>query len=717
MNIKKLDSFNKSFLEFLKSENRNPEIIEELTSPIIVNDEYFGYEIKMVNGETRTNYFIENKKKVLTQVGTQVAPILLTNDSPELIDQKENVFVTEGKTDAFAIHSASSQTLVILGANSGSSIKTHEEELKKQLPEDHYRFYIVFDNDRAGTNGSLAVAKNLHEVFPNSELYLIDWTTHPDVKDIREFINIKGNSIQDVLKLCRPISNKQLDIENIISNESKEKGQDNEHCFKKINLDKFDFFTDINGLTFMSNSNSSLSSPLASEDSKRILSKEVYDQTGKIFNRNKIEELIRFIEMDKLSTDIFEVSIRTASRNNNDNDTYYYDLGRTDSKILSISKGGLEELVDHTIKFKRPKTSAVLEYTKGNASDVLKLLNPYLNLSSQNDLILLIAFIIKSILGKSGASPILVIEGEQGSSKTTTTKFLKKLIDPSNSDVKRLPTKLDDLHNYAINNYLLCFDNLSGLSHQISDELCVISTGGAISKRELYSNETEFSRNIQRPVILNGIEDIGERPDFLERTITIHLPAISPSNRKSEIDLWKQIDSSLPIIMGALFDLAQKVVKLKNEIQFKNLSRMTEFYKIGICIEKILDFRNDFFNQAIIKNKAGQLNQIIATNPLLITVASLMNNQSEYHGSPHQLFGLLKDLAISKKFNHGFPQNPACLTKELKRHRTTLNQLGIDFFNDKNSQGRFIILKKMENIPSQLTFPSKTIQHEAQNDN
>ena len=43
----------------------------------------------------------------------------------------------------------------------------------------------------------------------------------------------------------------------------------------------------------------------------------------------------------------------------------------------------------------------------------------------------------------------------------------------------------------AANQYLLAFDNLSGISKEGSDLLCVVSTGGVMTARKLYTNSEE----------------------------------------------------------------------------------------------------------------------------------------------------------------------------------------------------------------------------------
>src|SRR5262249_18178937 len=60
----------------------------------------------------------------------------------------------------------------------------------------------------------------------------------------------------------------------------------------------------------------------------------------------------------------------------------------------------------------------------------IEALNPFLNLSSRNDFVLIVAWLLAA-LRPGGPYPVLAISGEQGSAKTVLSKLLKTLIDPN----------------------------------------------------------------------------------------------------------------------------------------------------------------------------------------------------------------------------------------------------------------------------------------------
>jgi hypothetical protein len=66
------------------------------------------------------------------------------------------------------------------------------------------------------------------------------------------------------------------------------------------------------------------------------------------------------------------------------------------------------------------------------------------------------------------------------------------------------------------NGHVLPFDNLSGLPPSLSDTLCRLTSGGALTRR-LFNDQNEIVITAARPVILNGIEDIITRADIVSK--------------------------------------------------------------------------------------------------------------------------------------------------------------------------------------------------------
>ena len=79
----------------------------------------------------------------------------------------------------------------------------------------------------------------------------------------------------------------------------------------------------------------------------------------------------------------------------------------------------------------------------------------------------------------------------------------------------------------AQNNHILLYDNLSQIPPRISDAFCRLSTGGGLSKRKLYTDDSEVVLEAQRPVILTGIGFGAIRDDLADRAIRVELTRIA----------------------------------------------------------------------------------------------------------------------------------------------------------------------------------------------
>src|SRR5206468_557800 len=81
--------------------------------------------------------------------------------------------------------------------------------------------------------------------------------------------------------------------------------------------------------------------------------------------------------------------------------------------------------------------------------------------------------------------PVLQLHGEQGATKSTAAKVLRRLIDPNKSLLRKAPKTDDDLLISAAHSWVMTFENTSRIEPSLSDAICRLSTGGGLSKRAL----------------------------------------------------------------------------------------------------------------------------------------------------------------------------------------------------------------------------------------
>ena len=106
----------------------------------------------------------------------------------------------------------------------------------------------------------------------------------------------------------------------------------------------------------------------------------------------------------------------------------------------------------------------------------------------------------------------------------------------------------------AVNGWLLAYDNISEIPRWMSDALCQLVYGGAISGRALFTNDERSFIYAQRPVLLSRNGDFVRWPDLKDRCVFLHLPPIPDTRRRGEDEFWRAFHADRPRILGALFD-------------------------------------------------------------------------------------------------------------------------------------------------------------------
>lgn len=88
----------------------------------------------------------------------------------------------------------------------------------------------------------------------------------------------------------------------------------------------------------------------------------------------------------------------------------------------------------------------------------------------------------------------------------------------------------------------------------MADALCRVLTGGGFMTRKLYSDTEQILIEATRPILSNGITDITDRPDLIDRSILMSLPPIDKRNRETEAQIKKEEAEAMPRFLGCIYD-------------------------------------------------------------------------------------------------------------------------------------------------------------------
>jgi len=303
-------------------------------------------------------------------------------------------------------------------------------------------------------------------------------------------------------------------------------------------------------------------------DFKLLLLQRYYQKHQSGPNDEALRTALRTLEARAIfDGKAFEVSLRTARHGGN----LYLNLGRDDGAIVEITSVGWRIVDDAPVRFVRSPGMLPLPTPERGGS--ITALAKIMNLDAKADFILATSWLIGA-LGR-GPYPIAAFTGEQGTAKSTSTRCLRKILDPNKALLRSLPREERDLAITAQNSHVLTFDNLSGLPAWTSDALCKLATGGGFSCRELYSNDGEWIFDALRPIIMNGIEDFATRSDLASRCIFLKLKPILEDGRKTEAELDALLEQEAAKILGALLDAV--AFGLANPVTLPSKPRMADF--------------------------------------------------------------------------------------------------------------------------------------------
>lgn len=373
----------------------------------------------------------------------------------------------------------------------------------------------------------------------------------------------------------------------------------------------------------------------------------------------------------------------------------YIDLCDAKFSQVEIKPGAWSILNDNPVKFVRPKGMMALPVPATGGA--LKLLRPFLNVSNA-DWLMVCGFLLGCFRSK-GPYPVLVVQGEQGTAKTTFLKTLRRFIDPSIAPARSAP---DDLKAFAVearNTWLIAYDNLSFIPSWLSDALCCLSTEGGMVARKLYTDSDISILNAQRPVVLNGIEEIITREDLRDRSIFLNLEVIDQAQRRDLKTLEFDLEAVAPAIMGGICDtLAFGLQVMQDGLKLENLPRLADFALWVSACEMNLGFPVRSFITAYESNRSISVLNAVEQNPLASAIERL-SERERFHGSFSELLhelNLLVDDDIKK--SKSWPALPNQLSNRLRRIAPILRAsgIGIEFSREGHTSKRVVAIRRAD---------------------
>ncbi|MDF2700737.1 MAG: hypothetical protein K0Q49_2300 [Haloplasmataceae bacterium] len=427
-----------------------------------------------------------------------------------------------------------------------------------------------------------------------------------------------------------------------------------------------------------------------SRNFKMSLIKKYYEKTGKPPNNESINQALGVFEAKAIFNGNKKNVFRRCAKVG---DKYYYDLVNDDWEVIEISRNGWRPVKDSRVVFVR--NNNMKAQVSPEKYDDLSIINKHYRFKSKDDEILHIVILVSSFTNI--AHPIVLYHGEKGSSKSTSMKKDRAIVDPAINDVVSMPKGNEDLAVYLYKNYLSCIDNVDNVPSEKSDLLCVASTGGSYTRRKMYTDDDETILYIKRPVILNGINIVATRPDLLDRSILLELERVPAEERKEDTAIWKEFEEDKPKILGLIFTVLSKALNIYEHVSLNRLGRMSDFTRLGYAIAEAAGIGGEVFLKAYLSNQNRANDEAIDLNPTAKAIQALMINENIWIGTVTELLLELKKVADRENIdtNSKLWANEAnVLSRRLNEIKSNLESVGISYVIRQHNIGKVITIEK-----------------------
>ncbi len=462
----------------------------------------------------------------------------------------------------------------------------------------------------------------------------------------------------------------------------------NKECFAKINIDGHTEIWDITSTGF---------GDWIRGEYFRITNKGIPDK-----KLNEITPTLTALAVHKGYEQ--EVFMRVAQVNNK----IYIDLCDKDWGVIEITKNKWGVISESPVAFVRNNCMLPMQKPigshKNHFNHDINLLKKHINVKNE-DFILVIGILMMYLQYGDGGMPLLIVNGEAGTGKSTFTKMIRELVDPNSEPILMHP-KEDVVPVIANSNYVVSLDNLSGIRKSFSDLLCTIATGTSHITRKHYTNKEMSVISMKRPVILNGIEDIASRDDLVRRSVILELLRIEDGSISDDAEVMSNFRKDVPAIFGALCTGLMTALKNIDTVQINNITSMSRFCRWSGASMPAFSWTADMFMENYHDNLKRSYIVVLDTVPFTAAIVKMFESEpdTDWDGTPTEfkehLEGSLHtdEYAIRSKY---WVKSAKGVMNTMRRSRIALDKVGItvETYRPGGNKNRIRIYKPSEVHP------------------
>ena len=397
---------------------------------------------------------------------------------------------------------------------------------------------------------------------------------------------------------------------------------------------------------------------------RALLAREFYTRTGKAASQQALADALLVIEGMAQETAGSRLYIRTAQYEG----ALWLDLGDPTGRAVRIAATGWTVEESAPVLFKRTALTGPLpEPARGGQISNLWY---WLNVAEADRPLVLAALV--ATLFSDQSHVVLGIFGERGTGKTTAVKVLVLLLDPSPVPVRKPPRDADTWVTAAAGSWVVALDNLSDIPPWLSDSLCRASTGEGDVRRKLYTDGDYAVFAFRRCVIFDSIDVGALAPDLGDRTVAITLDTIPDDRRLDEEQFWPLWANAHPYLLGAVLDLAVRVLARLPGIHLPRKPRMADFARILFAVDAELgtDALSHYAQQA-----ANLAAEGLSGDPLAARIMQVFSSET-FTGTSAELLSRVTPAYEDWRPPKGWPASARAATGVLRRLAPAFRKTG-----------------------------------------
>ena len=388
--------------------------------------------------------------------------------------------------------------------------------------------------------------------------------------------------------------------------------------------------------------------------------------------------------------------VELNTRFGGNNEEIYYQLNEKEMVVINKNGYKINDINRPLFRWLSISREQDKPINTNDMNYLKKMMNSF-NIDKEQKLIFLVYII--SLFIPNIPKPVLIIQAEKESGKTTNSKKIKSLVDPSAINLTGFPKNEEILAQMLDHSALINFDNLNKLEDWQSDALCRAYSGENFAKRSLFSDDDDFLFKYKSAIMLNGINCPALREDLLDRSIIINLKRIK--DYKEETLIFKEWNDLKPYVLDNIFKVIPKSLNIYDSISLTNLARTADWCKWGYCIAEVLEKEfgiennGNQFIKDYNRNIDNQNKQVIDSNIVAQSLIEFMLDKNVWEGTASALYNILKTISLDYGIV-GFPKNSSWLTRELNKLITVLESQNLRVITGKSTnKGSVTIIEKI----------------------